>query len=351
MANNPVDINQLRVMAEHFTTVNYPYFEELREAFKLLRLTGCRIQEIFEIERWSIISGYHVQVLPQKGNTNRSIILNPNFDNFLEAIENQYKPFLSRTSFQLQNLFYKINPYGKLYSDTKEITNYFFRYLFIRELYETGLTFQQIADAMGYTSTTSVHNYLNADLTSSNPIPDPNKVQIGNISYRTRKIENLIWIQESLRNIPDLPKFKYVNNDPTTINSFGLLYSPEIFPDLIDLAPAGWRLPTIQDIINLTIYASSIGVAVSNYNNQSLTFWDSILTTTLNILDFRGNGYNDNSTYYLYKNTFLTALSDIDSFGRRHIMNLNNQEFATFNTWTIPDANLFVGLRFVKDSI
>ncbi len=93
MADNPVQIEQLRVMADYFVSAELPYFSELNEAFRLLRLTGCRIQEIFDISRWEIISGFNVTLQPQKGNNLRSIILDASFSDFISAIQNQYNPF------------------------------------------------------------------------------------------------------------------------------------------------------------------------------------------------------------------------------------------------------------------
>lgn len=158
-------------MAEYFVSAELPYFQELREAFRLLRLTGCRIQEIFEIYRWRRISGYQFEVIPQKKNSPRTIILDDTFSNFMAAVDGQFNPFLGRTYSQLQYLFTKINPWGKLYSGGKEITNYFFRYLYVRELAELGLTSTEIATEMGYSSTQAVNNYLNAELGSTNEVP------------------------------------------------------------------------------------------------------------------------------------------------------------------------------------
>jgi hypothetical protein len=170
----------------------------------LLRLTGCRIQEIFDIERWSVVSGYYLVFTPQKGNNARYVTLDSSVQNFINAVTGQYKPFLGRTYSQLQNLFQRINPYGKLYSGTKEITNYFFRYLYVRELFEDGLTVTQIANMMGYTSDQAVSNYLNADLTSTIEVPvepsDP--VPVGHIDIFTTEtnfngiVDNLLINQD-----------------------------------------------------------------------------------------------------------------------------------------------------------
>lgn len=173
MSNYSVELQQLQAMADHFITASYPYFEQFRETFKLLKLTGCRISELFEINRWSIQTGYHVTLQPQKGNNIRYLTLGPDFGHFLTAIENQTKPFLGLTVWQFWNLFNRINPYGSIYSDTKEITAYLFRYLYVRTLLEDGLTVAQIANQMGYTSEAAVHNYLDAELTSTYEVPVP----------------------------------------------------------------------------------------------------------------------------------------------------------------------------------
>ena len=171
MAAKTVGLAELRVMADYFINADFPYFTELHEAFQLLKLTGCRIQEIFEIYRWRRLEGNTFELIPQKKNNPRYIILDDTFLSFQTAVDNQYAPFLGRTYSQLQGIFNKINPYGKLYSGGKEITNYFFRYLYVRELFETGLTLSEIADHMGYGSTTAVNNYLNADLGSTIEVP------------------------------------------------------------------------------------------------------------------------------------------------------------------------------------
>jgi hypothetical protein len=170
MANNPAGLPELSVMADYFCDCDYPYFNELREGMKLLRHTGCRITEIFEIDRWQIISNYSVRLQPQKMNNYRYIELNSDFDNFIAAIQGQYKPFLSRTYSQLQNLFSIINKWGTVKSGDKDITLYIFRYLYLRNLQDLGLTLAEIASIMGYTTTAVISNYLDAVIMTDVPV-------------------------------------------------------------------------------------------------------------------------------------------------------------------------------------
>lgn len=171
MAEYQVNIAELQEICNYIINADYPYFEELREAFKLLRHTGCREMEIFEIQRWSQVSGDEFTLTPQKGNNNRTIILGSEFTDFKAAILGQYPPFLGRTYSQLQNLFKRVCPYWPIYSGGKQITLYTFRYLFLHELKADGLTNQQIADVMGHVNVETVSNYLDAILSSTNEVP------------------------------------------------------------------------------------------------------------------------------------------------------------------------------------
>jgi hypothetical protein len=306
MADNPINISQLRTACDHFITAEYPYYEELREAFKLLKLTGCRIQEIFDISRWSIVSGYMVSFTPQKHNNARIITLNADFNNFLAAIQNQHAPFLGRTYSQLQNLFDRINPYGKLFSGGKEITNYIYRYLYVRELMEAGLTIQQTADIMGYHSTTAVSNYLNADLDSTIEIPAGDGIVIDGKTYRTWEFNDLIWIAEPLQ-------YKYRDDliydwegNADLISQNGLLYHHSCMPSLLDALPSSVRCATNSEI---SAYHQNILKLTGKFNNlkhAGSDAWlanDGLQTTPHK---FWGSGLKGNSEpYYLKERAYI----------------------------------------------
>jgi len=313
MADNPVAIAELRVMADYFVSAELPYFEELREAFKLLRHTGCRIQEIFDISRWEVSSGYTVIVQPQKGNNTRTIILNSDFDDFLAAITGQYSPFLGRTYSQLQGLFYKINPYGKLYSATKEITNYFFRYLFVRELDELGMTLQQIADEMGYTSTTAVNNYLNADLTSTIEVPVSNDLIFGGVSYPTVDIAGYRIITRDLI-FSDNGAGIYINPViPNFLDFYGLIYGWEARERIIPQLPANWRVPSIAEMTAIWNTFGGIATAANASKEHSNTFWTNLNGTNTSGCYFRGTGYHSGSAFGGYRTYNYMHLSDYKS--------------------------------------
>ena len=307
-----VAISQLQAMADYFTTAYYPYFEELREAFKLLRLTGCRIQEIFQIERWSVIDGYNVQLQPQKFNNPRQITLNSDFDNFLAAIQNQYKPFLGRTYSQLENLFHKINPYGPIYSGSKYISNYFFRYLFVRELDADGKTPEQIAVIMGYTSPQAVNNYLSAPLSSTLEVPPANSVKFGDKFYDIIKIDNIDFINENIQFNDGLDGVYYNPINPNFVDDFGYLYSPEAITRIRSHIPAGWRIPTISDMSSIVNYLQTFSIAERDLKASSSEFWENAQSIDYFNFAAKGAGIKNWSGFIYYKTKNYILMDDFD---------------------------------------
>nr|WP_319266666.1 FISUMP domain-containing protein [uncultured Draconibacterium sp.] len=345
-----VAISQLQAMADYFTTANYPYFEELREAFKLLRLTGCRIQEIFQIERWSVIDGYNVQLQPQKFNNPRQITLNSDFDNFLAAIQNQYKPFLGRTYSQLENLFHKINPYGPIYSGSKYISNYFFRYLFVRELDADGKTPEQIAVIMGYTSPQAVNNYLSAPLSSTIIVPVVPKFIFDNVEYPVVNIGELSWIYTNFRGDDGEPGIFERSVTPELTEELGYFYRYDAAMRIASSLPDGWRLPSVDDFL----YLASLFGGVSNcgpaLKSTDLQFWNSPNGTNISKFNARGSGISQQG-------------NESGTFGAAYFMTSTAPRVNTFNMFVLYDIyanvsytnnwyqpNYFGSIRFCRDS-
>ena len=164
---NEVNLNQLYTVCNLYLECEFPYFEELREAFHVLNICGCRIEELFQIDRWTYVNGDTVTLQPQKNNLPRTIVLNEHTQTFKNCIINQTKPFLGRTSYQLQYLFRKLNPYRPIYSGGREITLYVYRYKHIWEAQAAGFSIEEIRIEMGHRTQTPILLYLNADLNST----------------------------------------------------------------------------------------------------------------------------------------------------------------------------------------
>ncbi|QIA08258.1 FISUMP domain-containing protein [Draconibacterium halophilum] len=327
MAEFDVGLAQLQEVCNYFVEAEYPYFEELREAFKLLRTTGCRLQEIFEIERWTIVSGYEVSVQPQKGNQVRYITLSSEFASFLAAIENQYKPFLGRTSGQLEYLFNKINPFGGLFSGDRSIISYIYRYCFIRELNADGLTNAQIASIMGHNSETVVNNYLNAEVTSTieitQPLPDP--PIIDGITYPIISIGSQVFTTEPIKWVDSGGDSYDPGGIPGNNVLFGSLYYEAALQRLIPLIPTGWKLPSISDINEMKTFLGSDFDNSLNFLSDDPTFWSSVSTPRNSTgLSLRGGGYRAYNTSFRYLQRSEFWLEDTPDVNRRAVMEFRN---------------------------
>ena len=99
-------------------------------------------------------------------------------------------------------------------------------------------------------------------------IPDPSSVYIGGRTYPIVKIGSQLWLAENLdwkfdglsvgdQGLPDTPAAWYYDNDENTYgingNRYGLLYNwyavNYLETNKASMLPAGWRVPTRNDII------------------------------------------------------------------------------------------------------
>lgn len=161
---SPLSDSELDSICLSLVNRDLPYFSAFHEAFLLLYLTGCRVEEIFDISRWERLSDYEMRFLPQKDNYHRYVTLDYRCDSFIAAVVGRYKPFGGLSAYQLNRVFYNFSEYSNFRVGSKPVSLYLFRYNFIRKLHADGLNINQIADKMGYTSTAVVGGYLTAEI-------------------------------------------------------------------------------------------------------------------------------------------------------------------------------------------
>lgn len=179
MSSQNLDLSGINDKCYYLCNCNYPYYEELREAFSLLWLTGCRVQELFEISRWSYISGYTLRFQPQKGNNEREVVLDASCANFIAAVINQYTPFSGRTYSQLDNLFNKIKSWNFFQTGSKKFSLYIFRYRYVKQLAADGFSISEISSIMGYTNTSTPQAYLDANIIMDFDLPPIPFIDVG----------------------------------------------------------------------------------------------------------------------------------------------------------------------------
>ena len=75
ISSQPLTQLQLSIIADEIRDELTAYRPEFANLAKLHRNIGCRVQELFDKDRWRVLSNYSLQVEPQKGNANRIVQL------------------------------------------------------------------------------------------------------------------------------------------------------------------------------------------------------------------------------------------------------------------------------------
>lgn len=180
---NTLDLAGITAKCDYLVDANLPYYQQFNEAFVVLRLTGCRVSELFDISRWSHLGDDIYSLQPQKGNTLRVVQLNTDCSDFQTAIQNQVKPFGGLTKYQLYNVYDKVKGWDKLLSGDKDISFYVFRYRYTKQLYADGYDVPTIAAMLGYTNTLTVQSYLLARVSEVFIKPPAGFVDVGGIWF------------------------------------------------------------------------------------------------------------------------------------------------------------------------
>lgn len=131
-------------------------------AFTTLFETGCRPNEIFDINRWTVQSNDIIRLQPSKKNLPRYFPIAQlplEFVHQIETGEQLYYPYSIRRLRYHFNQFYM--PAGT-FVQGKDIELYLFRHYYIKELDNQGFNADEIAQKMGYTTTTVVSGYINS---------------------------------------------------------------------------------------------------------------------------------------------------------------------------------------------
>lgn len=331
---SPLSDAELDSVCVSLVNQDLPYFSAFHEAFVLLYLTGCRVNEIFDISRWERVSGYEMRFLPQKDNYHRTVILDYRCDNFISAVLSQSRPFGGLSSGQLNSLFYSFSEYSSFVVGDKSVSLYLFRYNFIRRLHADGLNINQIADKMGYTSTAVVGGYLTAEIAKGFFLDTDGFVNINGTWWSNRDISINIGSGKCFVLNPfsiDYPVGYY----STTLANVDLILSN--FPSC--------RFPNRDDVESLFTYILNATGRVSSAVLPDLTFWRSLNVYNVNSygLNFVGNGYCSSigNLGYVLDRCFLCSIQANGSGAIWHFTQ------SSVNISSVPLSSRFIPVRLI----
>lgn len=162
----PLTPLQLSILADEILQDIIYYRHEFEDIAKLQRNAGCRVQELFQPNRWEILSNYRVQVQPQKGNALRILQFSDigfadasDFQSVLADMERlpsrQYERAFSMivSSKQLWRLYEK---------GFARPATHLFRHVKIKELYSQGYSKEYIATWIGEKKVDNLDYYINS---------------------------------------------------------------------------------------------------------------------------------------------------------------------------------------------
>lgn len=138
----------------------------------------------------------------------------------------------------------------------------------------------------------------------------------------------------------------YFGNIASYIPKFGLLYNGYAVTSPHGLAPEGWRIPTIDDFIELETYLGGNGLAASKLKESGRTYWSYDYGTNSSGFSARGAGYRQPGGTYGAHHT--------DAYFYTSPINNNNLEYFRIGAY---DNNYFgqiykkggLSVRCIKD--
>lgn len=166
IADEPLTRLQLSLIAEELLASLIQYRPEFANLARLQRAAGCRIQELFQPQRWTVVSDTMVQVQPQKGNALRVLQLpDLNFRNAADFAPT-HADMERLPPRQYERAFSKVvrdKGLWRLYEDGfSRPSTHLFRHVKIKELAADGYDKPFIATWIGEKNVDNLDYYLNS---------------------------------------------------------------------------------------------------------------------------------------------------------------------------------------------
>lgn len=147
------------ILYEAFYT-NRSIDNEIRLLIEILYSTGCRINDILEYERWSVLMNGNIQLQPQKRNNLR--IFEPAelptlfYDNLVANIDTFDGYYYDKCEYYINEILRK----NAIKRNKKYLTTHLFRHNYCKKLHNSGMTDEQIQLKLGLLNLASAQNYI-----------------------------------------------------------------------------------------------------------------------------------------------------------------------------------------------
>lgn len=174
-----IDDNQLNETCNYLANTAYIYYPIVQDFNKDALSTGCRPEELLQIDLWAYIDANHITLQPLKGNTERTFTEAQLTAGLVFAIQNQIRPYQSLSLRQIESVNKKILLYKTIGTENKSAISYIFRYNKVKQLKLSGYTDAAIQQMFGWSTVERVNTYF-AQRIYVTPKPSQNQFIIDN---------------------------------------------------------------------------------------------------------------------------------------------------------------------------
>jgi site-specific recombinase XerD len=133
-------------------------------AFNILRISGLRIQELYNIYTAEHLGASMFLVYTLKGSFVRLIDFGVYTDIILQCIAESRNIFLTQSKVTIERNFYIACNYQQVFVGLKAVETHFFRHCLMKELFSMGNTLTQIKQKFGLSSDRVVEGYINSQI-------------------------------------------------------------------------------------------------------------------------------------------------------------------------------------------
>ena len=137
---------------------------EIRLLIEILYMTGCRINDVLEYDRWSVLMNGNVQLQPQKRNNLR--IFTPTelptlfYDNLVNNINTFDGYYYGKCEYYITEILRK----NSIKRNKKYLTTHLYRHNYCKKLHNLGNTDSEIQVKLGLLNLASAQNYIYSNL-------------------------------------------------------------------------------------------------------------------------------------------------------------------------------------------
>lgn len=159
-----INNDELKVICDTLLNNSLTYSVPLAPIVQCLNTTGLRVNEVYELERWTKIEDFVYSVELEKGSGFRIIDDFSSMPLMLPLLKGYPASGFYFRVRQLNYFIEKYTPYAKIFKGSKEIKSHLFRYNKCRTMHDEGYTDSEIKAIICHSSTAVTAQYIYSNI-------------------------------------------------------------------------------------------------------------------------------------------------------------------------------------------